>query len=108
MGSICEDRRCPGIIQYADKMPGVPLQNDWQDIKPAPKSEALGYPTQKPLALLRRIIQASSNKGDVVLDPFGGCGTSIQAAAELERQWIGIDVSYHAVFALIERRLALN
>jgi len=97
----------PRIIQYANEMPGVPLQNDWQDIRPAPKSEALGYPTQKPLALLRRIIQASSNKGDVVLDPFCGCGTTVHAAAELERQWIGIDVSYYAV-RLIERRLKAN
>ena len=97
----------PRIIQYADKMPGVPLQNDWQDIKPAPKSEALGYPTQKPLALLRRIIQASSSKGDLVLDPFCGCGTTVHAATELERQWIGIDVSYYAV-RLIERRLKAN
>jgi site-specific DNA-methyltransferase (adenine-specific) len=91
-------------MQYADKMPGVPLQNDWQDIQPAPRSEALGYPTQKPLALLRRIIETSSDKGDVVLDPFCGCGTSVHAAAELGRQWIGIDVSYYAV-RLIRRRL---
>jgi DNA modification methylase len=94
----------PRLMQYADKMPGVPLQNDWQDILPAPPSEALGYPTQKPLALLRRIIESSSNKGDVVLDPFCGCGTSVHAAAELGRKWIGIDVSYYAV-RLIRRRL---
>ena len=97
----------PRIIQFANKMPGVPLQNDWQDIRPAPKSEALGYPTQKPLTLLRRIIEVSSNKGDVILDPFCGCGTSIHAAAELGREWIGIDVSYYAV-RLIERRLKAN
>lgn len=97
----------PRIMQFADDMPGVPLQNDWQDIKPAPKSEALGYPTQKPLALLRRIIEVSSNEGDVVLDPFCGCGTTVHAAAELKREWIGIDVSYYAV-RLIERRLKAN
>jgi hypothetical protein len=78
----------PRLMQFADKMPGVPLQNDWQDIPPAPASEALGYPTQKPLTLLRRIIESSSNRGDVVLDPFCGCGTSVQAAAELGRQTI--------------------
>jgi DNA modification methylase len=94
----------PRLMQFAEEMPGVPLQNDWQDIPPAPKSEALGYPTQKPLALLRRIIETSSNPGDVMLDPFCGCGTSVHAAAELGRTWIGIDVSYYAV-RLIRRRL---
>jgi hypothetical protein len=94
----------PRLMQYADEMPGVPLQNDWQDVSPAPASEALGYPTQKPLALLRRIIETSSNPKDVILDPFCGCGTTVHAAAELGRQWIGIDVSYYAV-RLIHRRL---
>lgn len=94
----------PRLMQFADEMPGVPLQNDWQDIPPAPASEALGYPTQKPLALLRRIIETSSDEGDVVLDSFCGCGTSVHAAAELGRQWIGIDVSYYAI-RLIRRRL---
>ena len=67
----------PTLIQYADEMPGVPLQNIWTDIPPVnPQArERLGYPTQKPQALLERIIQASSNEGDVVLDPFCGCGT---------------------------------
>jgi DNA modification methylase len=97
----------PRLVQFADKMPGVPLQNDWQDIRPAPKSEALGYPTQKPLSLMRRIIQTSSNRDDIVLDPFCGCGTTIHAAAELGRQWIGVDVSYYAI-RLIERRLRAN
>jgi DNA modification methylase len=97
----------PRLMQFVDEMPGVALQNDWQDIPPAPRSEALGYPTQKPLALLRRIIETSSNPGDVVLDPFCGCGTSVHAAAELKRQWIGIDVSYYAI-RLIRRRLQAN
>ena len=66
--------------------------------------EHLGYPTQKPQALLERIIEASSNKGDVVLDPFCGCGTTIHAAQKLGRQWIGIDVTYLAI-NLIKRRL---
>jgi hypothetical protein len=67
--------------------------------------ELLGYPTQKPLALLERIIQASSNEGDVVLDPFCGCGTAIVAAEKLRRQWIGIDIT-HLAIALIKYRLS--
>ena len=66
--------------------------------------ERLGYPTQKPLALLERIIQASSNEGDVVLDPFCGCGTAVAAAEKLQRQWLGIDVTHLAV-ALMKNRL---
>ena len=96
----------PTLIQYADEMPGVPLQNIWADIPPVnPQAiERLGYPTQKPLALLERIIQASSNEGDVVLDPFCGCGTAIAAAQKLNRQWIGIDITHLAV-ALMKNRL---
>jgi adenine specific DNA methylase Mod len=97
----------PRLMQLVEKMPGVPLQNDWQDITPAPRSEAIGYPTQKPLALLRRIINTSSNQNDVILDPFCGCGTTVYAASELNRQWIGIDVSFYAV-RLIQRRLSAN
>ena len=67
------------------------------------KNERLGYPTQKPMALLERIIQASSNEGDVVFDPFCGCGTSIAAAEKHKRQWIGIDITYSAVAAINER-----
>ena len=85
-------------------MPGVSLQNDWNDIKPAGGKESLGYPTQKPLALLERIISASSNEGDLVLDPFCGCGTTVHAAQKLNRRWIGIDVTHLAIH-LIQRRL---
>jgi hypothetical protein len=85
-------------------MPGVALQNDWDDINPASGSEALGYPTQKPLSLLERIINSSSNEGDVVLDPFCGCGTAVHAAQTLRRRWIGIDVT-HLAITLIEKRL---
>ena len=89
---------------YLDK--GV-LPNDWwvdiQALNPAAK-ERLGYPTQKPLALLERIIQASSNEGDVVLDPFCGCGTAVHAAQKLNRQWLGIDITHLAV-SLIEKRM---
>ncbi len=69
------------------------------------KSERLGYPTQKPLALLKRIIQASSNPGDIVLDPFCGCGTTVEAAANLNRQFIGIDIASFALDLIRERRL---
>jgi site-specific DNA-methyltransferase (adenine-specific) len=67
-------------------------------------AERLGYPTQKPLALLARIIQASSNESDVVLDPFCGCGTAVHAAQKLNRRWIGIDIT-HLAISLIEKRL---
>lgn len=78
----------------------------WSDIPPinSQAQERLGYPTQKPLALLERIIAASSNEGDVVLDPFCGCGTAVHAAQKLGRQWIGIDVTHLAV-GLIEKRM---
>ncbi len=87
-------------------MPGVPLQDIWTDIKPigASAAERLGYPTQKPEALLERIVASSSDKGHVVLDPFCGCGTAVAAAQKLERRWIGIDITYLAI-SLIETRL---
>ena len=66
-------------------------------------AERLGYPTQKPLALLERVIKASSNPGDVVLDPFCGCGTAVDAAQQLKREWVGIDVTYIAVDLIIKR-----
>lgn len=96
----------PRQKRYLDEMPGVALQNDWTDITPLHGSaqERLGYPTQKPLALLERIIAASSNEGDVVLDPFCGCGTAVHAAQKLGRQWIGIDIT-HLAITLIEKRL---
>jgi DNA modification methylase len=96
----------PAYKRYLDEMRGIPLQDLWTDINPigAQAAERLGYPTQKPLALLERIIESSSNPGDVVLDPFCGCGTTIHAAQKLGRQWIGIDVTYLAI-NLIKRRL---
>ncbi len=94
----------PNYKRYLDEMPGVALQNDWDDIRPASGKEYLGYPTQKPLALLERIIQASSDEGDVVLDPFCGCGTAVHAAQKLGRKWIGIDITHLSV-SLIEKRL---
>ena len=91
---------------YLEDSKGVPVQTIWSDISAlvGSGSERLGYPTQKPLALLERIINASSNEGDVVLDPFCGCGTAVDAAQKLGRQWIGIDVT-HLSIGLIERRM---
>ena len=94
----------PSYKRYLDEMPGVPLQNDWSDIRPASRRESLGYRTQKPLALLERIISASSNEGDAILDPFCGCGTAVAAAEKLKRRWIGVDVTHLAV-ALMKNRL---
>ncbi len=96
----------PSYKRYLDEMPGVPLQDVWTDLKPiSPSSqERLGYPTQKPEALLERIIESSSSEGDVVLDPFCGCGTAIAVAEKLGRRWMGIDVTYLATH-LIKSRL---
>jgi site-specific DNA-methyltransferase (adenine-specific) len=94
------------LKRYLDELDGVKLQNLWTDI-PAINSQAqerLGYPTQKPVALLERIVAASSNPGDLVLDPFCGCGTTVHAAEKLGRRWIGIDVT-HLAIGLIEKRL---
>lgn len=85
----------PRQIRYLDEQKGKTLNNVWTDI-PAINSQAkerTGYPTQKPLTLLERIIKASSNEGDMVLDPFCGCATACVAAEKLQRQWIGIDIS---------------
>ncbi|CAN5922590.1 site-specific DNA-methyltransferase [soil metagenome] len=91
---------------YFDESPGVPISDNWVDIKPifATGDERLGFPTQKPEALLERIISASSNAGDVVLDPFCGCGTAVAASQKLGRRWIGIDVT-HLAINLIKTRL---
>lgn len=93
------------LKMYLDESPGTRLQNIWDDIPPigSAAKERRGYPTQKPLALLERIIQASSNEGDVVLDPFAGCGTAIVAAERLGRKWIGIDITYLAINEVIDR-----
>lgn len=92
---------------FADELRGMPIQNLWTDIPEinSQAQERLGYPTQKPLALLERIIACASDEGDVVLDPFCGCGTTIEAAEKSKRCWIGIDVAVHAV-KVIEARLA--
>jgi DNA modification methylase len=96
----------PRWRQYLDEMDGLSLQDVWMDIPPinSQAAERLGYPTQKPLALLERIVTASSNPGDVILDPFCGCGTTVEAAQKLDRRWIGIDVT-HLAIGLIKTRL---
>ncbi|NQT85349.1 hypothetical protein HQ560_01205, partial [bacterium] len=95
----------PMFKRYADMMPGVPLQTIWSDIPPLHNlsAERLGYPTQKPVTLLERILKSSSNKNDIVLDAFCGCGTAVVAAEELGRQWIGIDISPTACRVMAKR-----
>lgn len=92
--------------KYMDEDIGNQIQNLWTDISTTTmkKSEKTKYPTQKPLALLERIIKASSNEGDVVLDPFCGCATTCVAAEKLNRKWIGIDIS-HKAYELVKQRL---
>ena len=115
----------PTFRQYLQNSPGIPIQDIWayqpytrgvlydtedaidEDVRWIPRQggrERLGYQTQKPEGLLERIIQASSNEGDVVLDPFCGCGTTVAAAHKLGRQWLGIDITHLAV-ALMKNRL---
>ncbi len=96
----------PQLKRYLDEQRGIPLGDVWVDIPPinSQAQERLGYPTQKPVALLERILSTSSNPGDVVLDPFCGCGTTVHAAQKLDRQWIGIDIT-HLSISLIEKRL---
>ena len=96
----------PRLKYYLDDSPGTPVNDFWHDIPliPSQSPEALGYPTQKPEALLERIISASSNEGDVVLDPFCGCGTAVAVAERLNRKWIGIDVT-HLAISLMRSRL---
>ena len=91
---------------YLDESRGVPVQDVWDDVGSlaGAHKERLGYETQKPLALLERIIQASSNEGDIILDPFCGCGTAVVAAQKLNRRWIGIDIT-HLAIALMRNRL---
>ncbi|UPH72136.1 restriction endonuclease [Abyssibius alkaniclasticus] len=104
-GNLDTTRR-PRLKKYLNEMQGGVMGDIWTDIFPlnSQAKERLGYPTQKPVALLERILAASSNPGDVVLDPFCGCGTTVHAAQKMDRQWIGIDVTHLAV-GLIEKRL---
>lgn len=96
----------PRYRRYLDHSAGLPAQDVVTDIDPinARAAERLGYPTQKPIALLERIVSAASNPGDTVLDPFCGCGTTIDAAQKLDRRWLGIDITYLAI-DLVDKRL---
>ena len=110
-GRIIQTR--PGTIpqykRYLDEMPGVPLQDLWTDIKPiqSQSRERTGYPTQKPLELYERIIKASSNPGDMVLDIFAGCATTAVAAERLGRKWVACDMAYRS-WTMLKRRFYLN
>ena len=96
----------PRLKRYLDEMQGLPVQDTWTDVEALRSwhKERLGYPTQKPEGLLERIIKASSNEGDVVLDAYCGCGTTVAVSQRLDRQWIGIDITYQSI-SLILRRL---
>ena len=99
----------PRFKEYLHEMEGSPVQNLWTDIRPlgSRAKERMGYPTQKPEALLERILQVSSNPGDLVFDPFCGCGTTVAVAERLNRRWIGIDITHLAV-SLMKNRLRDN
>jgi len=92
----------PRRKNFMEDYSGTEIDNIWVDILPLgqAQAEALGYPTQKPLALLERVISASSEPGDVVLDPFCGCGTSVVAAEKLKRRWVGIDITHLGITAM--------
>lgn len=93
------------LKRYLEDIKGVALQCLWEDIPPinSQARERLGYPTQKPEALLERIIKASSNEGDIVLDAFCGCGTTVAVSQRLKRQWIGIDITYQSISLILKR-----
>ena len=110
-GRIVQSRpgAVPSYKRYLDEMPGVPLQDLWTDINPiqSQSRERTGYATQKPLALYERIIEASSNPGDVVLDIFAGCATTAVAAERLGRRWIACDMAYRS-WTMLKRRFYRN
>ena len=93
----------PRLKRYIEDEPTQSVPNLWTDIPPTSKSEQTGYPTQKPLALLKRVIEASSQPRDIVFDPFCGCATALVAAEDLGRSWVGIDISKKAADLVVER-----
>ena len=100
-----EPGRVPQLKRYLDEQRGRPLGDVWSDIPPlnSQAKERLGYQTQKPMDLLKRIIRVSSDEGDLILDPFCGCGTTVDAARSLNRRWAGIDISSFAVDVVLDR-----
>ena len=100
---LAEGGKLPMYIRYLDEMPGVALDDVWVDISIPGASESTGWATQKPVALLERIIKASSNPGDIILDPFCGCATAMVAAQNLDRKWIGIDREPYAIDQVRQR-----
>ena len=106
-GRIYTKGKTPRLKRYLDEMPGQAVADLWADISPinSQAKERMGYATQKPLALLERIISASSNERDVVFDPFCGCATTLEAAHNLKRRWIGIDIAIHAIQRVAKVRL---
>jgi len=112
-GLVDFPRKSDGVPQlkyYLDQNKGVPSSDFWDDIDliNSMGNESLGYPTQKPIALLERIISASSNEGDTILDPFCGCGTTIAAAQKMNRPWIGIDITHLAIMLIKHRLMILS
>ena len=105
--STYDTKRRPRLKRYLDEMKGGVMGNVWTDISPinSQAKERLGYATQKPLALLERLIAASSDPGDTVFDPFCGCATTIEAAHKLGRNWIGVDIAIHAIKRVARVRL---
>lgn len=103
----CPEGGVPALKRYLDTTKGTPIRDVINDIQPISThaAERLGYPTQKPESLLERIISASSHPGDIILDPFCGCGTTITVAEKLKRKWIGIDITFLAI-SLIKNRLS--
>jgi adenine specific DNA methylase Mod len=97
--------RIARIKRYLDESKGLPVQDAWNDIEALRSwhKELLGYPTQKPESLLERIIQASSNEGDIILDAYCGCGTTVAVSQKLNRQWIGIDITYQSISLILKR-----
>ena len=108
-GRIYTKSEIPQLKRYLDEMPGQAVADLWSDISPInPRArERTGYPTQKPLALLDRVVRAGSNEGDLILDPFCGCATTLVAADRLQRRWAGIDLSPLAI-KLVDERIAAD
>jgi site-specific DNA-methyltransferase (adenine-specific) len=95
----------PAFKRYLDEQEGTPIDDTWIDVLPiqSQSGESLGYPTQKPFGLLERIISASSNEGDIILDAYCGCGTTVAVSQRLNRQWIGIDITYQSISLILKR-----